>query len=462
MPQSPRPRYGETVRAVIVMSGRLLAAHWPALVALFLAGTLGRYVGIEVAGFVGGYTAIGGILILPLAILAKLVSVVAMFLVLRDGMVRLGVIAPAPTERAERRRAFRDAMLSSVLPFIAVYAALGFLREDVAAYLDTALQVANGRRAIGIVEGVEVDLSGTVDELRWEPWTIAVVVLAFAGRWAWNRWRARLPRWSALVATYLEGLWVFLAAYFVGEALGQVTSWVDSRQAIAWLGDARAWIGDVFAPLGWAWDGIGWLLGEVGALLFVPLAWLTIAGVIYGQAVAPQGMQWRGELAERTRERYGTIPQRVRRRLGDLGGQVGSRFVPVWRAIVLMWRSGPTLIGGYVLAYWVVILGEQWLRFGVLRLVGPQDFVDVWRVFGGIALLAVPIVIEPIRTSLVASAYDATVGALIGAPAAPSGSDLESEDARELVAEHDLDLERTGRVGGDEERHLDTEPPRGV
>ncbi|MDJ1113142.1 hypothetical protein [Microbacterium dauci] len=450
------------MRAVIVMAGRLLVAHWPALVAWFLIGTLGRYVGLEVAGFVGGYSALGGILILPLAILAKLVSVVAMFLVLRDGMVRLGVIAPAPTERAERRRAFRDAMLSSVLPFIAVYAALGFLREDVAAYLDTALQVKIGREFTEIVTGVDADTAGTVDALEWEPWTIAVVVLAFAGRWAWTRWHARLPRWTALAATYLEGLWVFLAAYFVGEAIGQVTGWVDSRQAISWLGDARAWVGDLFAPLGWAWDGIGWLLGELGGLLGVPLAWLAIAGIVYGQAVAPQGVQWRGELVERARERYGTVPQRLRRRLNDLGARAGSRFVPVWRAMVLMWRSGPILIGGYVLAYWLVILGEQWLRFGLIRLIGPQDFYEFWRVFGVAVLMLVPIVIEPIRTVVIASAYDATVGALIGAPAAPSGNDLESQDARQLVEEHDLDDERTGGIGGDDERHLDAERSGGV
>lgn len=441
------------------MTGRLVAAHWPALIAWFLAGTLARYAGLELAGYVGGYSAIGGILLLPLPILAKLISVVAMFLVLRDGMARLGVIAPPPADRRGRRLAFRDAVLSSVLPFIAVYAVLGFLRDDVATYLDTALTVKNARGFVASVEGVEVDTSGAVDQLGWDVWTIAVVVLAFAGRWAWNRWRARLPRWSAIGATYLEALWVFLAAYFIGDALGQVSAWVDSRQAIVWLVDVRETVGGWFAPLGWAWDAVGSVLAEVGDLILVPLAWLTIAGVVYGQAVSPQGVQWRGELAERARQRYGTVPQRLRRRLGDIGASVGSRFTPVWRAIVLMWRGGPILIGGYILLYVLLLLGQQSLMIALTRLIGPHDFWTSWIVADTALFLLVPLITEPVRAALIASAYDATLGALIGAPVVTSGSDLDSQEARELVDDHEIDGERTIDVVGDDERQRQGERP---
>jgi hypothetical protein len=456
-----------SVRAMITTTGRLLVAHWPALLAWYLAGTLGRYLGIELAGFVGGYSAVGGILLLPLAILAKLVSVVAMFLVLRDGLVRLGVIAPVPTDAATRRTAFRDALLSAVLPFIAVYAALGFLVDDVAAYLDTALQVKQGRRLTAIVEGTDLDLSGTVDQLSWEPWTLAVVVLAFAGRWAWKRWQSRLPRWTSVVATYLEGLWIFLTAYFVGEALGSVTGWVESRQAMAWLGDFRAMIGGWFAPLGWAWDAVGWVIGELGTVMLVPLAWLTVAGVVFGQAVSPQGVQWRGAVIERTRSRYAAVPQHLRRRLTDIGAGVGSRFRPIWRAIVLMWRSGPILIGAYVLLYAVLMLADQWLTIGVTRLVGPHDFYAFWRVFGTPLLLIAPMIIEPVRTALIAAAYDGTIGALIGAPTAPTGADDpdsglddQPQEPGQLVGYGHVDGERPAGVGGQHVGHDEGEGPR--
>ncbi|MFI8631463.1 hypothetical protein ACIGEP_02560 [Microbacterium sp. NPDC077663] len=443
------------------LTWRLLVRHWPALLAWYLAGTLGRYVGLEVAGYVGGYTALGGILLIPIAILAKLLGYVGMFLVLRDGMVRLGAIAPPPTEPRARRVAFRDAMLSSILPFIAVYAALGFLVEDVATYLDTALQVKIGRDAMAAATGVDVDTSGAVDKLSWEPWTILVVVLAFAGRWAWNRWRDRLPRWSSLAATYLEGLWVFLAAYFIGDALGQVSAWVQSRRAIAWIGDLRETVGAWFAPLGWTWDAVATVIGAAAGLIGVPLAWLTVAGVIYGQAVAPQGLQWRGRLVERARQRYGTVPQRLRRRLGDIGASVGARFQPIWRALVLMWRGGPILIGGYVLAYVLLLFCQDYIDFAVTRLVGPQSPVEFWRSWGAIFLLVAPLIIEPFRTVLIASTYDATVGALIGAPVVTSGHDDESRVARQLVHDHELDAERSVDVVGHDEGDVDAERTRG-
>ncbi|AZS35439.1 hypothetical protein CVS47_00031 [Microbacterium lemovicicum] len=448
---------------MIVMAGRLLLAHGPALLAWYLAGTLGRYLGIQLAGYVGGYTALGGILLLPLAILAKLVSLVAMFLVLRDGMPRLGVIAPPPADGRARREAFRDALLSATLPFIAVYAVLGFLVEDVASYLSVALAVKVDRDTIGILTGTDVDTSGAVADLTWEPWTIGVVALAFAGRWAWKRWQAQLPRWTSVGATYLEGLWVFLSVYFIGEALGQVSAWVDSRQAIAWLGEARAWVGGWFAPLGWTWDAVLWLIGQAGVVLLVPLAWLTIAGVVYGQAVVPQGVRLRGELVTRARTRYSSVPARLRRRLTDIGAGMGARFRPIWRAIVLMWRGGPVLIGGYVLLYVILLLAGQVLRIGVTRVVGPQDFETFWLVAGTPLLLIVPLVIEPLRTVLIASAYDSTIGALIGAPVVESGheesghDDAESQEARQLVSEREVEAERAADTVGQEVGDLDGE-----
>ena len=72
--------------AILSGAGRQLLAHWPAIMAWFLAGTLANWAMIQLAAWVGAYSALGGALLLPLAILARLVSYVAMFLVVRDGM----------------------------------------------------------------------------------------------------------------------------------------------------------------------------------------------------------------------------------------------------------------------------------------------------------------------------------------------------------------------------------------
>jgi hypothetical protein len=450
-------RYCESVRTVVATMGRLLAAHWPALIAWFLAGILARYLVIELAGFVGAYTAIGGFLLLPLASLARLISFVAMFLVLRDGMARLSAIAPLPADARERRAAFRDALLSAILPFFAVYATWGFLRDDVTAYMNRALEVQTERIAVvGFTTGADVDTSGTVIQLGFEPWTVAAIVLAFAGRWAWKRWAGRLPRWFSIGAVYLEAVWVFLTIFLISDAFGLITQWVDTRQAMAWIADLRGWLADAVAPVAWAWDGIEWLVGQIGGIVLLPLAWLTIAGVVYGQAVSPQGVAVRAPLVEKVRGRYTSLPQRLRRRLADLGSGLGSRFQPIWRALVLMWRGGPILIGGYILLYTLLLLGERLLTVGITRAVGPHDFYSFWIVADTLILLAVPLVIEPLRAVLVASAYDATIGALIGAPVVSSGHvDHESQEARQLVHDREVETEQARDVVGDQERDGD-------
>ncbi|SFS13547.1 hypothetical protein SAMN04487846_2717 [Microbacterium sp. cf046] len=403
--------------AVLRVAGQLLWRHWPALLALYLAGTLGRYIALEAAGFVGAYSAIGGALLFPLAILSRLVALVAMLLVLRGGMVQLGVIAPVPAERSERRRAFVDALLAGILPFVAFYAAWGYLREDAAAYFSRVLEVNTGLIADEILGGAERAGDGAAGELAFGPVTVAIMVAAFAGRWLWKRYRSRLPKGLAAVAVYLEVLWVYLSVTLIADALNAVAAWAQSRQAMVWLGDVREWVSAQLAPVAVVWDAVEWLLGEVGGIVLLPIAWLTIAGVIYGQAVAPQSARLGGVAIARAQARYNTLPSRLRARLRDVWSDLVARFQPIGRALLLMWRAGPVLVGSYILLFTVVLALDAGLEVGVTRIVGPEELGSFWMVNAPLVFLAVPLVIEPLRVVLVASAYDAVIGRLTPAVA---------------------------------------------
>ena len=398
--------------AVLRVAGQLLWRHWPALLALYLAGTLGRYVALEVAGYIGAYSAIAGALLFPLAILARLVALVAMLLVLRDGMVRLGVLAPVPVERAARRRAFVDALLAGILPFVAFYAAWGYLREDAAAYFSRLLEVNTGLIAEDILGGAERAGDGAVGELSLGPLTIAIIVAAFTGRWLWKRYRSRLPKALAAIAVYLEVLWVYLSVTLIADALRIVTEWVQDRQAMVWLADVREWVGAQLVPVAWMWDAVEWALGEIGGIVLLPIAWLTIAGVIYGQAVAPQTARLGGTIATRARARFDTLPSRLRARLRDMWSDLIARFQPIGRALLLMWRAGPVLIGSYILLFTVLLALDAFLELGITRVIGPQELSGFWMVNAPLVFLFVPLVIEPLRVVLVASAYDAVIGRL--------------------------------------------------
>src|SRR5690606_35200213 len=133
--------------------GRVLLARWPALLAWYLGGALVHHFGIVLAGQIGGASSAFGLLLLPLAILARLIAFVAMFLVIRDGLRHLQAIAPQPASVGERRRTFVLTLLTSILPFFAIYAAWGFLREDVQAYTLRSLSVRSGLELQAIVDG---------------------------------------------------------------------------------------------------------------------------------------------------------------------------------------------------------------------------------------------------------------------------------------------------------------------
>ena len=49
---------------VLARAARLLGAHWPALLAWILGGTLVHFLALKLAAFVGAGSAVGGILLL--------------------------------------------------------------------------------------------------------------------------------------------------------------------------------------------------------------------------------------------------------------------------------------------------------------------------------------------------------------------------------------------------------------
>lgn len=417
--------------AILRTTGRVLWRHWPALMAWYLAGVLVHYVFTEVAGFVGASSATLGFLVLPIGILARLISLVAMFLVLRDGLRNLQEIAPLPESSAERRRTFLTALLAGILPFFAVYWAQGLLSEDIRAYSLRALEVRQGIVLTASVNGEPpVGSEDTVLNLPINVWTLSIIVIAFAGRWAWSKWSPKLAAWLSPVAVYFEVVWVFFSVMVLGDIFDAIKAWVDSRAAMAFLESVREGVLDAVAPLRWLWDGIGWVISEAGPVLLAPLAWLTIAGVVFGQAIVAEKLRVESELVSRFRQHTAVIPNRLVRRLRDLGDELGARFRPIGRALLLMWRAGPLLVASYALLYVVVKALESLLGFGVTRLIGPQDYV-FWAVLAPLVSLIPVLLVEPIRIAVISGAYDATLGRLRRRqqehPASPTETTAESE-----------------------------------
>lgn len=419
---------------ILTTTGRVLLRHWPALMAWYLAGVLVQYVIAQVAGFIGATSATLGFLVLPIGILARLVSLVAMFLVLRDGLRNLQEVAPLPDEPAERRRTFVSALLAGILPFFAVYWAQGLLREDINAYSIRALEVRTGIIFTAGANGDgPVSDQDTVLNLPFTVWTVSIIVLAFAGRWAWSRWSAKLSTWLSPVAVYFEVVWVFFSVILLGDLFDTVKAWVDGRAAMALLEDVRENVLNAVAPLRWLWEGLGWVLSEAGPVLIAPLAWLTIAGVVFGQAIVAEKLRLENELISRVRQHATAIPNPVVRRLKDLGEELGARFRPIGRAILLMWRAGPLLVASYALLYVAVKALESYLSFGITRLIGPHEFLT-WAIILPVVSLVPLLIAEPLRIAVISGAYDATLGRLRRRPQERADSADVSAEETEMRA----------------------------
>lgn len=443
------------MRNLVTTAGRLLGARWPSLLAWYLGSNLAYYLLVDAAGYLGAFTALGGLALMPVAILARLIGFVGMLLVLRDRLPHLSERAPLPESRAERRDAFGDALFAGILPFFAFYTAWKFLQADMADYLQKALSVQSALWFESILTGVEPVTEGTLDNLVFEPITVVMIGVCFAGRLLWKKHQSRLPRVLALVAFYLETMWVFLTVTLLSGLADSVTEWVSTRQAMVWLAGLRGWLGEHLALLAWIWDGVEWLLGQVGGVALAPIAWLTIAGVIFGQAVAPQAPEFGHAAIVVARQRYESLPERVRARLADVSEQVLDVFRPIGKVMVLMWRAGPVLIGGYILLYTLAVVAAQgWLQLALTRGIGPQELQPTWWLLWSGIVVAVGMIFEPLRIAIVAAAYDQTISRMpppVEVPSHGSGVDPEAQELREGAGHDHLEVERADGVERDEE-----------
>ncbi|MCU1405838.1 MAG: hypothetical protein JWQ43_2141 [Glaciihabitans sp.] len=394
--------------SIITQALRLAAARWPALLAWYLAGWLARYLLIELAATVGSTSALFGLMLLPLAVLARLGSYLAMFLVLRSAMPAFSELSDRGEDSIDRTRSLGEKIRSgtvtqlflvSIVPFFAFYAALNLFAADTAQYTASALSKINPFADNNTLTAVNLGLDAA---------TITVVVLAFAGRFALKHYSAKLPRWTNLIAVYLEALWVYLTIYLVVLYVEDFWAWVDGRAATRWYEDFWARIGEYISPLAQVWSGLQWAVGEVGALALLPLAWLAIAGVVYGRALAKPAITFRPQSRYYTgiRARVSALPRGVSRRLKDVGVDFFSRFTPVTNALVLIWRAGVVPVGLFVLAYTVLESARTWLDLLAVRVIGPHDLQTWWMNFDDILSFVVALLIEPIRLCLIAAAYD--------------------------------------------------------
>lgn len=385
---------------MLTTAARAYARCWPALLAWFLAGWIARLMLLRVAAAIGNELPIVGQLILPLAVIARLASYVAMFLVLRAALPTLDDGDATPSEAGPWRFLSRwgAAISAAILPFFVIYAAWDMIAQDSRDYAAAALDQADlwgggTSRALDVVVDV---------------WSIGLVLVAFAGRWLLQRLSRRLPRWTAVVAAYLEAVWVLVALLIVREVLAGVPGWIATRRMFAPIADTIALWRDQQDWFRWIGDASAWLMAQLGDVVFQPLAWVALAAVVYARTVtradSTAGVRLARARAAVTR-RWSRLSPRMRRFLAIATGGFQERWLPIAGSIRVVWSAGPLVLGGFLLAYAVVHAAGEWIAIGLMRALGPHEYLFWTAVDDPVSLLVVALVV-PAQLTLVASAYD--------------------------------------------------------
>ncbi|AYF98882.1 hypothetical protein [Protaetiibacter intestinalis] len=384
---------------MLTTAARALARSWPGLLAWFLAGWTARLLLLRLAGAVGNEWPLLGQLILPLAVIARLASYVAMFLVLRSALPHV----PDPESTAAGWRGFLSrwgtAISAAILPFFVIYAAWGMIAEDSRDYASSALDQAN----------YFADQSARALDVTVDAWSLSLLAVAFAARWLLQRFREKLPRWTAVVSAYLEAVWVLVALLIVRELLAGVPNWFATRRMFAPVVDAVVrWRDDTpwFRGLG---DAFSWLMTQLGDVVFQPLAWVALAGVVYLGSRTVADRSTAGARTRRARavavERWNRLPGWVRTGVTAITGGFQERWLPIAGSVRLIWSAGPLVLAGFLLAYAVVHAAGEWAGMGLFRMLGPNPYA-FWAAVDELIDLAIVMIVIPLQLVLVAAAYD--------------------------------------------------------
>lgn len=371
---------------------RVLARCWPALVAWFLVGWTIRALVIRGGGYLLNIDENFGLLVLPLAILAMLAAYVGMFLAVRRELPHLGRVDDI--ERGEVAvtplRQWRDSLLAAILPFFLLYVAWNLIRDDgIDLYFASTLQENFGQNS-------------NFDSIT--PVSITIIVVAFSLRWLLGRFSQRLPRWTNLLATYLEALWVLVALFTLKDLILTAQEWLSTRRMFAWAVDGWAELRETFAWIGTIGDGIGWVISQFGTVVGLPLAWLAFASIIYFGTM-PRSVRPEAASVRAASERWSRLPLWVRRVGTVVSAGVLDRWRPVALAARLIWRSGPITLGTFLLAFAVTTAAGAWLRLVAYRLLGPHD-TGWWMGASDVVELGLDAIVAVLQVVLVAAAFD--------------------------------------------------------
>ncbi|MGV8847322.1 hypothetical protein [Tessaracoccus sp.] len=393
------------------------------------------------------YGALGSV-VFVLGVTANVVSVIFAIHALKPGLrtverfIAAGDAAPASAEipaavmSSERRI---DVAILTVGPVLGVYAVWAIVDGMISDGLvwNTIIRSFWGAG--------EFSISRSLADL---PFYLVLGGVALVARLIYGRLVRRLrSTWWKLPLVFLEGLWVFATFFIVLLGLRALQNWLDERAFwreglhawhgfLQWLPDLRLpfdltlpealqhasiWVGEQFLP--GMWHGIA-----------LPLVWLAVTAIVFGWREFRARDLLTATLRERANqmESASSSATRLGAVVSFLTVDLRDKWVPLLHAFRLIWRSGPNVLGAYLVLSTLMEAGS-WAFHAILsRAFSADSQENVLRSFNAVDVVQ-HVVVMSLSVCLYAAAFDRGLADAVGLTDA-DGFPVSADEAAPMLA----------------------------
>lgn len=415
------------------LSLTLFLRYGAVLSAIWAGGALLDQIALRLAVEIGFFSRLLGLFAIAPVILLQLLVSVSMFLILRDGVPRIGLRArrgQQDGEPGEAAQGFAVVLLAVLIPFYGYYAGWGFLGDTLRSYSQIFYSAQMAR-----IDFTRPELPPTALEIGQTGWVILGVALIWAiRRFAKIRQgRSSAGLWPMLVVA-CEATWALLGLYVIGSWKNAFADWLATlpepgdllRQIIP---AAAAAISDSSQrPVDWAPDVQLWpMLRSLFWYALLPLVWFNLGAIVYGQDLQRAAAPTR-RVAGQAILRWQALPRPVTDFIGHFWIGMVKRWNAVMNGVLLAASAGFALTASVLLLWRLVDWLGNWAWVGLARLIGPQDPLT-WQVLSVPlnALFNAPgappggLLVGPLQFCILAAGLELALQAAVTAPdAAPA------------------------------------------
>ncbi|SDI53067.1 hypothetical protein [Nonomuraea jiangxiensis] len=224
-------------------------------------------------------------------------------------------------------------------------------------------------------------------------------------------------KFYGFLAAFSEFAFVFYGLNATLAAAQLRSDWVEHRNVVA--NTEHVWAqAEKSVPL---WDTVTGAIGDVWPLITdavaVPLAWLTVAMLVFGAYSDQTRTLVKGTRLERGVDRLEGSHDLTQRSFDQVTGGFRDRWLPLANSLRMIFKGGLPLFGMMCLCYVSITVGSEYAERAVVKLIGAGS-EWVW-VFQGPPLTFVrQMIATALSMALLAATYDiaATRARLSGEP----------------------------------------------